>query len=270
MKRNDIVNALIAQGYKAEARETVKNGVVFEGIIVRSDEPIAPVIYTQGLIDEAERRGTPLSEVVEQIIRIYETNKNIDFDVDDFFDREFVLSHIRIGLQRDSCQDLVRKSSHYEGIEEYLFIKGEPGYSVKLHTGHLEKAGVQEEEAWSSAERNTFAETKIRSMAQVMSGMTGHGYDPEEDADPAIYVITNSDACYGASAVLDVEAIRVFFRPKNINKVIVLPSSVHEMLLVPANFAPGMDELNAMVREINATQVAPEERLTDRAYVLNL
>lgn len=270
MKRNDIVNALVAQGYKAEARETIKNGVVFEGIVVRSDEPIAPVIYTQGLIDEAERRGTPLSGVVEQILRIYETNKHIDFDIDEIFDREFVLAHIRIGLQKESRQDLVRKSSRFEGIEEYLFIKGEPGYSVKLHIGHLEKAGVQEEEAWSCAERNTFAETKIRSMAQVMSDMTGHGYDPEEDAVPTMYVITNGDACYGASAVLDVEAIRDFFRPKKIDKVIVLPSSVHEMLLVPAAIAPEMEALEAMVKEINATQVAPEERLTDRAYVMEL
>ena len=122
MRRNDIVTALIAQGYKAEAKETVKNGVIFEGIIVRSDEQIAPIIYTQSLIDEAEKRGTPLSEVVEQILRIYETNKNITFNVDELFDREFVLSHIHIALQKDSEQNLVRKSSCLEGIEEYLYL----------------------------------------------------------------------------------------------------------------------------------------------------
>ena len=30
MRRTDIVNALVAQGYKAEAKETIKNGVVFK------------------------------------------------------------------------------------------------------------------------------------------------------------------------------------------------------------------------------------------------
>ena len=269
MRRNDIVTALIAQGYKAEAKETVKNGVIFEGIIVRSDEQIAPIIYTQGLIDEAEKRGTPLSEVVEQILRIYETNKNINFNVDEFFDREFVLLHVRIGLQKISNQDLVRKDSCYEGIEEYLYIKGESGYSVKLNPALLEKSKIREDEAWEYAEHNTFAETTVRSMAQVMEDLTGSAVGAKEE-DPSMYVITNSSGCHGASAVLDISAIRKFFEPKNVNKLIVLPSSIHEMLLVPADLAPDVDDMSRMVREINASQVAPEERLTDRAYTLQL
>ena len=269
MKRTDIVNALISRGYKAEARETVKNGVIFEGIVIRSDEPIAPVIYTQGLIDEADRRGNTLTEVVEQILRIYETNKNISFNVDEFFDREFVLSHIRIGLQKNSNQGLVCKCTRYEGIEAYLFIKGEPDYSIKLNPDLLEKAKIREDEAWEYAERNTFAETTIRSMSQVMEDLTGSAVETIEE-DSSMYVITNSDACNGASAVLDIDAIRKFFEPKNVTKLIVLPSSIHEMLLVPEAIAPEIEDLNMMVREINATQVAPEERLTDRAYILEL
>lgn len=268
MRRQDIVTALIAQGYRAEAKETVKNGVIFEGIIVRSDEQIAPIIYTQGLIDEAEKRGTPLSEVVEQILRIYETNKSISFNVDEFFDREFVLLHVRIGLQKVSNQDLVRKDSCYEGIEEYLYIKGEPGYSVKLNPALLEKAKIREDEAWEYAERNTFAETRIRSMAQVMEDLTGSTAETNEN--PSMYVITNSSGCNGSSAALDMDAIRKFFSPKNIHSLIVLPSSIHEMLLVPADYVPNVDDMSMMVREINASQVAPEERLTDRAYTLQL
>ena len=269
MRRNDIVTALIAQGYKAEAKETVKNGVIFEGIIVRSDEQIAPIIYTQSLIDEAEKRGTPLSEVVEQILRIYETNKNITFNVDELFDREFVLSHIHIALQKDSEQNLVRKSSCLEGIEEYLYLKGEPGFSIKLNHNMLEKSDVWEDEAWEFARNNTFSETTIRSMAQVLEDLMGPGFGTTEE-ESSMYVITNRDGCNGASAVLDMDAIQNFFLPKGIHKVVALPSSIHEMLLVPEAVAPEMEDLNMMVREINATQVSPEERLTDRAYILEL
>ena len=46
MRRTDIIAALVARGYKAEAKETIKNGVVFEGIMIRGDDVIAPVIYT--------------------------------------------------------------------------------------------------------------------------------------------------------------------------------------------------------------------------------
>ena len=72
MKRSDIVEALIALGYKAEEHETVKNGVIFEGIIINNDAVVAPVIYTQQLIDEAQRRGKGLSDVVNEVIRVYD------------------------------------------------------------------------------------------------------------------------------------------------------------------------------------------------------
>ena len=85
-----------------------------------------------------------------------------------------------------------------------------------------------------------------------------------------MYAITNKTALLGASAVLDVNAIREYFSGSGITKLVVLPSSIHEMLLVPADNAPGMDEMNEMVKSINETQVRPEERLTDRAYIMEI
>ncbi len=46
----------------------------------------------------------------------------------------------------------------------------------------------------------------------------------------------------------------------------VLPSSVHEVIIVPASSGAGQEDLEAMVREINTTQVLPEEILSDRVY----
>jgi hypothetical protein len=50
----------------------------------------------------------------------------------------------------------------------------------------------------------------------------------------------------------------------------VIPSSIHEMMIAPYDSRFKLEELSAMVKEINETQVAPEERLTDRAYILSL
>lgn len=46
----------------------------------------------------------------------------------------------------------------------------------------------------------------------------------------------------------------------------ILPSSIHEILLVPDNGDKTADDLRDMVREVNATQVSPEEKLTDNVY----
>ena len=50
----------------------------------------------------------------------------------------------------------------------------------------------------------------------------------------------------------------------------ILPSSVHELILVPAYEYIDVYQLYEMVKEVNDTQVAPEERLTDRAYILKV
>ena len=46
----------------------------------------------------------------------------------------------------------------------------------------------------------------------------------------------------------------------------ILPSSVHELLIIPRNADTDLKSLESMVQEVNATQVAPEERLSDHVY----
>ena len=44
----------------------------------------------------------------------------------------------------------------------------------------------------------------------------------------------------------------------------VLPSSIHEVLIVPDNGNMQTKELENMVREVNASQVLPEDLLSDK------
>jgi len=46
----------------------------------------------------------------------------------------------------------------------------------------------------------------------------------------------------------------------------ILPSSIHEVLIVPDNGRMDLKDLEAMVRDVNATQVAPADKLTDSVY----
>ena len=66
------------------------------------------------------------------------------------------------------------------------------------------------------------------------------------------------------------KALRMFAQNHNTNMLFVLPSSVHEMMIAPYDGSLDLDELSAMVKEINETQVAPEDRLTDRAYIITV
>ena len=83
------------------------------------------------------------------------------------------------------------------------------------------------------------------------------------------YVVTNKSEYRGASAILNKKMLSEFGRKYNINKVVVIPSSIHEMLILSADILEleRMEELTKMVQDVNANEVLVKEQLSDRAYI---
>lgn len=62
MNNNDIVKELQTRGYDAELHEVIKNGVSMKGIVIRSNDPMTPILYTDDLIEMAEDCGQGVEE----------------------------------------------------------------------------------------------------------------------------------------------------------------------------------------------------------------
>lgn len=56
----------------------------------------------------------------------------------------------------------------------------------------------------------------------------------------------------------------------HVSKLVVLPSSVHEMIVLPYTDEETVERYSRIVKSVNAKQVEPEERLTDRAYIISI
>ena len=97
----------------------------------------------------------------------------------------------------------------------------------------------------------------VQSIAETISkGM--------ERKDP-MFIITNQQTLDGAS---------VIFYPEVMDQIgegfqgnfFILPSSIHETIVVPDNGEFDYRVLQDMVQTINASEVSPEERLSDQVY----
>ena len=207
------------------------------------------------------------------MIERYKKSKDIKLCADKFTDREFILSHVYIGMQKTSSESIEKKPCKLEGLEVFLYLrdKTESGesYSSKLSSSVLQMINLDADTAWEQAANNTFSETRIQSVMSLLTGMDVEVAEAKSEFPP-LYVITNKLQYRGASAILDREALRAFGKKHGINKLVVLPSSIHEMLMVPYEDEMNMDDLSGMVREVNEQKVEPEERLTDRAYLIKL
>lgn len=274
MTREIIINELNNRGYKAEAHNTIKNGVELEGIRIMTASNIAPVIYTDSIIRSAEEENKSLDDVVAAIINIYESHNTINIDVNRLFERDFILNSIYIGLQKTSTEDIEKKDCDLDGIEEYLYIRGESDsdgrYSIKATEAILECANISEVEAWEQAEANTNAETKIQNMAEIMAEFMGDEYAEEMSDENFMFVISNKSRFRGASGILNKKVLENFGAKYHTNKIVVIPSSIHEMIIVPYTEKVSLDEFSEMVGEVNNTQVDPTERLTDKAYIVSI
>lgn len=80
-----------------------------------------------------------------------------------------------------------------------------------------------------------------------------------------LYIVTNKSKTFGAASLLlphIMEKIGEF-----LGSFYVLPSSIHEVLVIPASSAMETSELIGMVRQINETELLPEEVLSDNIYL---
>lgn len=267
MKRVDILNAIVAMGYKAEETETVKNGVIMQGIVIRDSDAVAPVIYTQKIIEQAEKNGMSIADVVKQILEVYEENRTPGFDISVLHDPDFVRDHVYVGIQKVSEEKILKRESELEGLELYLYVRMQKGQDfgiVKLNRGVVAGLSLTDEELWIEAERNTCSETLVRSLSEVL------GFGMSDDDPTGLTVLSNVSGVRGAAAIIDKRTLRMYADRKGVSKIIVLPSSIHEVLLIPDYGNFNIHEMDAMVKAVNMEQVAPEERLTDRAYVIEV
>ena len=180
-------------------------------------------------------------------------------------------------ISAETNEDLLSKIPH-DRIEDlavvYRFVleSNDNGRSSILVSNDLiERMGVTPEQLKADALENApeIRPAVIQGMNEVMREMMG----PEvfemmgipEQTEEMMYVATVPDKNSGAG-VLAYQDFMDQAAEKIGGDFFILPSSIHEILLVPDDGQKGADELRAMVMDVNATQVSPEEKLTDNVY----
>ncbi len=187
-----------------------------------------------------------------------------------------ILNNLFIGIQKTSNDnELITKPTAFEGLESYLYFREIPETSehfIMASPEILNSLHLSKEKAWKIAETNTFSKTTVMSMRDIfLDGLKQLGKVPDEipdTIDDSMYIVSNCFHWLGASAILDKEALTELAKHLHTNKFIVLPSSVHEMLVIPYTEESDLTEFSNIVKEVNVTQVDENEQLTDRAYVI--
>lgn len=87
---------------------------------------------------------------------------------------------------------------------------------------------------------------------------------PEPEAEIPLYVLTNEHRCEGAAMILSDSICQEI--ASWMGDFYVLPSSIHETILIPKEISSDYRGLSSMVQEVNESAVEPGDRLSDHVY----
>ena len=88
---------------------------------------------------------------------------------------------------------------------------------------------------------------------------------PPEDPNMAMYVLSNNGNIYGAAEIMNQKAMDEIAEKLG-GDFVVLPSSVHETIILPLNEDMDCNTLDSMIQEINAGVLDEKDKLSDHAF----
>lgn len=267
------------------------NNVEMLGITIwERGRRIAPTIYLEPYYAEY-MEGSTLEDVTERIIEVFETEKS-GLEEDFCFEFQKQKDYITYRLvNRARNEEVLRESPHYIlGSMALIFqcivaSKSQRLGTVRITNTHIRDWGVNREMLLVLAKKNTprILPGKIRTMDEVILSILQQkaeqweGTEQEEEwrqriseakqySPTPMFLLSNSYNNYGAAAILNPAVVEPFAKELG-EDFYILPSSVHEVILLPVSKAPAREEIGMMVREINESQVSELEYLTDDVYL---
>ena len=138
--------------------------------------------------------------------------------------------------------------------------------TMLIRLEHLKHWDVSEGEIYRQAFKNT--EKLMPADLQTLCAVLEDSPEFEgEDAEKGecMFVLSNRLRNFGAGAMLYEDRLKIIRMCLGEN-FYILPSSIHEVILLPESKAMDQSELSKIVKDINETQVKDEEVLSDFAY----
>lgn len=260
--------------------ETIKNNdqKVNSLCIKRPEDRAVPNIYLNDFY-RAHQEGLEMDEIFSSISRIYqegmaESAQWQDFHLGDFESIKDLLYVVVLnqGSNQEYLKDIVHKDIPDTDITAVLRVlcdkENENGNaSFIVQESMLEKWGVAGEDLFDLALKNTerLFPPKLQSVESLLflhedENILGEKLEPYEQ-----YMFTNDVKVHGAAVMLYPGLLQKIGEATQGN-FFILPSSIHETILIRDNGEMSAEEFQHMVMEVNRTHVMPEEVLSDEVY----
>lgn len=263
----------------SSTKQQKNNGQVRYGIVFSSPGTnTSPTIYLEEAYDYYQTTGN-LNAVIDKFAELYRSLPAMQVDTQKFMDFPAAKDRIFMKLvNTEKNREFLEKVPHipFQDLSiVYYCLIGETGgriMDLSVNDQLLKEWGIDTLALHQHAMENynRLFPVKFGSLNQYLleKGLL-ETEDLKEAAetglDSGLYYLSNEKLLNGAVLMTCknlMDEITDFFG----EDFYILPSSIHEVLLLPESKAPPKEELDLTVQEINQAQLKPEEILSDHVY----
>lgn len=277
MELNMLVNTiknLVGKDFEVYTQMVTKGNTTLTGISI-GNGTFKPTVYMEHFENMFREKG--YEAVAREMIDICKNAEIPSISVSEMTSLDFVKDHLIV------CVSPVGTNNEYVTIpyldlELYFRVVIEQGDNIgtyKITEKMLNEWGLTKEELLDY-DNNVYT---CQSMSDVMKeSMREEGYSEEEVEmmfgsdyeEIGQHVVGNKLKMYGASVIYKKEILKSI-ADKCESNLFILPSSIHELLIIPTDINEYVckEDIDSMVKNVNETEVKLEEVLADHAYIFH-
>ncbi len=289
----EMVKINMGEDYSVHTYKVTKNNSLELDslVILQNGMNFAPNIYLLPYY-EAYIQGADIKKLADRLCGVYRNysvpalNENFTFSYEDV--KSFIIYRL---VSYDRNKKLLEKIPHIRYLDmaitfHYLVREDNDGIgTIRITNEHMKLWESSLEALYLLAVNNTKSlfPSVIRSMDEVILGMLKEEMafdnengksdhilgsilgDQEYSNQHKMFILSNEKGINGATCLLYENVLKNFTNLIH-SDLFILPSSIHEVILVPYDRTITKEALIEMVRDVNYTQVARDEVLSDRVY----
>ncbi len=274
--------------WSLDVRPVLKNNDLWlDGLsILQSSVNISPTIYLNTCYDYY-LQGTSIEEVADNVFanlvgNQMQENVDLSFLTDFAKVKEHIIFKLISMKQNQELLSTVPFVPYLDLAVVFCYYlwpndilpesQRESNASILIRNEMLDMWKVTPKELLSCAKKNTpqLLAPRLHAFSQMIAALADQmsaeeAENLEEMEDMKMYVLTNENQFFGAGVMLYPHILKECAKVME-EDIVILPSSVHEIILVPYKKCLNLSHMSEIVCQVNASCVSQEEILSDHVY----
>lgn len=248
------------------------NDMRLHGISIQMEnERITPTMYIEDFVEHNPDYSVReiAKEIITELAKVRCRTPRLN--PEEIIDLSKIMDKVCVRLiNRKENKELLKEIPYEEfyDLAVILVIELSPEASIKVTNNLLSTWDISFNELYGIAKANTerLHPITIKDMSEIMAEIVG--VPVEEVPSIGLHVVTNNRKTFGATCLL-YEGILDKIANMLEGNFVILPSSLHEVIVHSVMHGVSIEHLNETVREVNNNEVPKEDVLSDHVYLYN-